>query len=74
MPVRCQLTLWPVQKMGHFSHGSSRAPVSQVLRYGLRTSKGRTGGVSVEALATAASTRRSNRIVASVRRMALQLL
>jgi hypothetical protein len=41
---------WPVQKMGHFSQGTSRALPSQVLKYGFRTIKGMTGGVRDEAL------------------------
>ena len=41
--------------MGHFVHGSSRALPSHVLRYGFLTINGRTGGVSVDAEATLAS-------------------
>lgn len=52
--VSARLTESPVQKMGHCSHGASRER-TQVLRYGLRTINGRTGGVRVEALATAAA-------------------
>ena len=44
----------PVQNMGHFVHGSSRAFCSHVLRYGFLTINGRTGGVKVEAFATLA--------------------
>lgn len=51
----------PVQNMGHRVHGASRAFPSQVLRYGFRTAKGRTGGVSVEAVATVASAPRADR-------------
>jgi hypothetical protein len=39
--------------MGHFDQGSSRAFCSHVLRYGLRTIRGRTGGAR-EAPATLA--------------------
>jgi hypothetical protein len=46
---RTSLTSAPVQNMGHLLHGSSRAFWSHVLRYGLRTMRGRTGGLSVEA-------------------------
>lgn len=35
--------------MGHLFHGVSLASPSHVLKYGLRTAKGRTGGFSVEA-------------------------
>jgi hypothetical protein len=42
-------TCWPVQNVGHLSHGTFLASGSQALRYGFRTIKGRTGGVSVEA-------------------------
>jgi hypothetical protein len=48
------LTSEPVQNMGHFFHGSSLAFPSHVLRYGLRTMSGRTGGVRDEASATPA--------------------
>lgn len=48
--------------MGQSSHGAFRAFPSHVLRYGLRTNNGRTLGVSVDALATAASARKSNLI------------
>lgn len=43
-------TSWPVQNIGHLSHGFSLALVSQRLRYGLRTISGSTGGVSLDAL------------------------
>lgn len=39
----------PVQNIGHLFHGVSLASPSQVLKYGLRTTKGNTGGVSFEA-------------------------
>jgi hypothetical protein len=42
----------PVQNIGHLLHGSSRAFCNHVLRYGLLTIKGRTGGWRVDALAT----------------------
>lgn len=42
-------TLCPVQNIGHFDHGSSLASASHVERYGLRTIRGNTGGVSVDA-------------------------
>jgi len=48
--------------MGQFSQGASRALYSQVLRYGFRTISGSTLGVRVDAPATAASARTSNRI------------
>lgn len=35
--------------MGHLLHGTSLALASQVERYGLRTMRGNTGGVNVEA-------------------------
>lgn len=38
----------PFQNIGHCSHGSSLALASQVEKYGLRTVRGRTGGVRVE--------------------------
>lgn len=41
----------PVQNIGHSYHGGSLASPSQVLKYGLRTINGRTGGVSLEAWA-----------------------
>lgn len=47
--------------MGHFSQGASRER-TQVLRYGFRTINGRTGGVSVEALARAAEAACTNRL------------
>lgn len=50
------LTSWPVQKIGHFVHGASLAFPSQVLRYGLLTTSGRTGGLNVDASTTAEST------------------
>lgn len=59
------LTEFPVQKIGHLSHGGSRER-THVLRYGFRTISGKTGGVRVEALAraTAAAPRmRFNRIL-----------
>jgi hypothetical protein len=40
--------------MGHLLHGSPRAFCSHVLRYGLRTIRGRTGGFNVDAPATLA--------------------
>ena len=39
---------WPVQNMGHFSQGLSLAFPSHVLKYGLRTINGSTGGVKRE--------------------------
>jgi hypothetical protein len=39
----------PVQNIGHLFHGVSLASPSHVLKYGLRTTKGSTGGVSFEA-------------------------
>lgn len=42
-------TCSPVQNVGQDSHGLPRASGSQVLRYGLRTTRGRTGGVRTEA-------------------------
>lgn len=36
----------PVQNRGQYSHGSSLACCSQALKYGLRTARGSTGGVS----------------------------
>lgn len=39
----------PVQNIGHLFHGVSLASPNQVLKYGLRTAKGNTGGVSFEA-------------------------
>jgi hypothetical protein len=47
------LTSAPVQNIGHLVQGSSRALCNHVLRYGLRTIRGRTGGVR-EARATLA--------------------
>jgi hypothetical protein len=44
---------WPVQNMGHLLHGTSRALASQVLKYGVRTINGSTGGVRVEQLESA---------------------
>lgn len=35
--------------MGHLLHGGSLASLSHVLRYGFRTMRGSTGGVSLEA-------------------------
>src|SRR5689334_7242796 len=49
--------------MGQLSQGAPRALYSQVLRYGFRTISGSTLGVSVDAPATAASARKSGRIV-----------
>jgi hypothetical protein len=43
-PISC-----PVQNIGHFSHGKSRALPSHVDRYGLRTMRGSTGGVRRDA-------------------------
>ena len=60
------LTSSPVQNMGHLSHGDSLALPNQVLRYGVRTVRGNTGGLSFEAptgspnsAEPAATTRRS---------------
>ena len=39
----------PVQNIGHLFHGASLASSSHVLRYGLRTIRGSTGGECVEA-------------------------
>lgn len=39
----------PVQNIGHLFHGSCLASLSHKLRYGLRTTRGSTGGVSLEA-------------------------
>ena len=50
-----KLTSCPVQNMGHLLHGGSRASPSHVLKYGLRTISGRTGGVSVDASTAFAS-------------------
>ena len=61
MAMTAKPKVLPVQNMGHRVHGASRAFPSQVLRYGFRTAKGRTGGVSVEALATVASAPRADR-------------
>ena len=44
-----RLTSWPVQNMGHLFQGACLASLSHVLRYGFRTIKGSTGGVSNEA-------------------------
>lgn len=55
------LTEFPVQKIGHFSHGASRER-TQVLKYGFRTINGKTGGVSVEALARAATAACASRL------------
>ena len=44
-------TYWPVQNMGHRSHGLSRASCRWVFRYGLRTMRGSVGGSRWEALA-----------------------
>jgi hypothetical protein len=41
--------------MGHLFHGTSRALASQVLKYGVRTINGSTGGVRVEQLELAHS-------------------
>lgn len=41
----------PVQNIGHLFHGEILASPSHVLRYGLRTIKGKTGGVKVDASA-----------------------
>ena len=43
------LTASPVQNIGHLFQGASLASSSHVLRYGLRTINGNTGGVSFEA-------------------------
>jgi hypothetical protein len=51
--VALRYTSCPVQNIGHFSHGTSLALPSQVLKYGLRTMSGNTGGVRVEAWPTA---------------------
>lgn len=45
-------TSWPVQNIGHLFHGFSLASLSHKLRYGLRTIRGSTGGVSLDALAS----------------------
>lgn len=45
----------PYQNIGQFFQGSSLAFPSHVLRYGFLTISGRTGGVSVDAVATLAS-------------------
>ena len=50
-----RLTCAPVQNMGQSSHGGLRAFPSHVLRYGLRTIRGRTGGFSVDASTTVAA-------------------
>ena len=42
-------TSCPVQNMGHLVHGGSLASLSHVLRYGFRTMRGNTGGVSLDA-------------------------
>ena len=47
--VNQQRTSCPVQNMGHWSHGGFLASASHVLRYGFRTTSGRTGGVRDEA-------------------------
>ena len=47
--------------MGHLVQGACRALPSQVLRYGFRTTKGRIGGVSTEAVAWATTVRRMDR-------------
>lgn len=44
----------PVQNMGHLLQGSSRAFCNHVLKYGLRTINGSTGGWRVEASMTLA--------------------
>ena len=54
--VAIALTSSPVQNIGHFPHGFSLASPSQVLRYGLRTMSGSTGGVKVEAYKPASAT------------------
>ena len=41
----------PVQNIGHLSHGVSLALPNHVLKYGFRTARGSTGGVSTEAIA-----------------------
>ena len=46
----------PFQNMGHCCHGSSLALASQVEKYGLRTVRGRTGGVRVEHVTRSNST------------------
>ena len=45
--------------MGQWLHGASRASGSQVLKYGLRTVSGSTGGVSLEASATDSASARA---------------
>jgi hypothetical protein len=47
--ARIRLTISPVQNIGHVLHGGSRASCSQALRYGVRTMRGRIGGVSDDA-------------------------
>jgi hypothetical protein len=47
--ARRRLTSSPVQNMGHLLHGVSLAFGSHVLRYGFRTMRGNTGGVSCDA-------------------------
>jgi len=61
----------PVQNMGHLLQGSSRAFCNHVLRYGLLTTSGRTGGWRVEArdtpdrrVATVATTARRRMVIA----------
>jgi hypothetical protein len=48
-------TVSPLQNIGQFFQGASRACGSQMLRYGLRTMSGNTGGFRAEALAKAAA-------------------
>ena len=43
------LTRSPVQNIGHSCHGGFLASPSHVLKYGPRTTNGRTGGVSLDA-------------------------
>lgn len=62
--VALKLTLLPVQNMGQCSQGTSRALPNQVLRYGLRTISGRTGGVKVEAPTVTATARSENSCMA----------
>jgi hypothetical protein len=45
--------------MGHLFHGTSRALASQVLKYGVRTINGSTGGVRVEQLERAGSSKQN---------------
>lgn len=63
----------PVQNMGHLFHGFSLTSPSHALRYGFRTIRGRTGGVSLEASAKrprstepAAAAMKKKRIVTTI--------